>query len=160
MQETFVDIKDYEGYYEAGDLGTIRRKNSKRTVKPVRGGRRHLTVQLCVNGFKTTKYVHRLIMESFNPSFSNKDYIYHIDKDITNNALLNLRVRLSTDGVIPPPNASKAVVQMDLKGNIIKEWPSMTQVRKELGFSQSTISSVCTGRRKTAHKHLWKFKEK
>ena len=40
---------------------------------------------------------------------------------------------------------SKAVVQMTLEGEFIKEWISTQEAGRELGLHQATISKVCNG---------------
>lgn len=54
-------------------------------------------------------------------------------------------------------NNSK-VVQYDLEGNFIKEWLSMMDIQRELGYPNSNISAVCRGKQKTAYGFIWKFK--
>lgn len=55
-------------------------------------------------------------------------------------------------------NVSKPILQYDLEGNFIKEWSSSTQVKKELGFSNTNIGSCCQGKLKKAYGFIWKFK--
>lgn len=53
---------------------------------------------------------------------------------------------------------SKPVIQYDLEGKSIKEWPSIKEVYIILGIDGGNISSVCNGKSKTAGKFKWKFK--
>lgn len=53
---------------------------------------------------------------------------------------------------------SMAVLQYDLDGNLIREWPSATSVQEE-GYSQAMVSKVCRQEQITAHDFLWKYKE-
>jgi len=52
---------------------------------------------------------------------------------------------------------SKMVTQLDLKGNVIKIWNSMTQAERKGGFVQSNISSACNGNLKTHKGFKWEF---
>jgi group I intron endonuclease len=54
------------------------------------------------------------------------------------------------------PN-SKKIFQCDLNGNVIKVWPCIMDVVRELNYSAGNISSVCNGRLKTYKKSIWKF---
>lgn len=55
---------------------------------------------------------------------------------------------------------SKPVLQIDPKTNeIIKEFPSMRQVQRELGFYQSNITHCCNGKRKTCGGFKWQYKK-
>lgn len=60
---------------------------------------------------------------------------------------------------------SKPVIQLDLGGNFVKEWKSMMDIQRELGFKNGDISAVCKGAgyggyvRKTAYGFKWKYKK-
>ena len=56
------------------------------------------------------------------------------------------------------PN-SKQVCQLDLNGSLIRIWDCATDAANELGIDQSSISMVCSGRRKTAGNYVWIHKE-
>lgn len=51
-----------------------------------------------------------------------------------------------------------AVIQIDLNGNIIKEWPSITDASDCLDINNTDISRVCKGKRRSAGGYFWKFK--
>lgn len=56
------------------------------------------------------------------------------------------------------PESSKnyqKILQMDLDGNIIKEWVGVTIAAKELKISRQAITDVCYGRHKTAGGFKW-----
>lgn len=50
------------------------------------------------------------------------------------------------------------ILQKDLGNNFIKEWESISEIRKNLGFSDSKISEVCSKKRKTAYGYIWEYK--
>lgn len=52
----------------------------------------------------------------------------------------------------------KSIVQFDKDGNFIKEWGSQGDAARELKLSQSKISEVCRGNRKTHGGFIFKFK--
>lgn len=56
------------------------------------------------------------------------------------------------------PLKSKPVLQYDLQGNFVREFPSQTEVERQLGFNQSCVSRVCRGERKYYNGYIWKFK--
>jgi group I intron endonuclease len=64
---------------------------------------------------------------------------------------------------IPPNtpwgNHKKPVLQYDLEGNFIKEWPSAKNASKELSYKIQNITACCRGERETAYKHKWKYKK-
>lgn len=49
------------------------------------------------------------------------------------------------------------VLQLDLNGNTIKEWPSITDAAISLNISTSDISKVCSFKRRSAGGFLWKY---
>lgn len=53
---------------------------------------------------------------------------------------------------------SNPIIQMNLQGEFIKEWYSITSASKKLNISQGNISAVCAGKRKQAGLFLWKYK--
>jgi hypothetical protein len=55
-------------------------------------------------------------------------------------------------------NPQKPVLQFDKQGNFIKEYPSQSQASRKNKISQTNISRVCLGKRKTAGGFIWKFK--
>ena len=55
----------------------------------------------------------------------------------------------------PAPNR-KSVLQIDLDGNIIKEWNSVVEAQTELNIGG--IRNVVTGRAKTSGGFYWKYK--
>ena len=53
---------------------------------------------------------------------------------------------------------SKPILQYDLNGNLIKEWPSAIEVKRKLGFNDRNIGRCASGNRKTAYNYIWKWK--
>jgi hypothetical protein len=52
----------------------------------------------------------------------------------------------------------KPILQYDLEGNFIKEWPSIVSASKTLNVKGGNISECCRGNQKTSKKYIWKFK--
>ena len=55
----------------------------------------------------------------------------------------------------------KHIIQYDLKGNFIKEWPSASTAEKTLNTNilSSNISACANGKQKTSYGYIWKYKE-
>ncbi len=51
----------------------------------------------------------------------------------------------------------RRVLQLTKGGSLIKEWPSISSIVKELGFSISSIIHVCRKRRKTSRGFIWRY---
>ena len=54
---------------------------------------------------------------------------------------------------------STAVLQFDKQENFIAEYKSMGEAYSKTGVPSSAICEVCKGRRKSAHKFIWKYRE-
>ena len=53
---------------------------------------------------------------------------------------------------------SKTVLQIDKNtGEVIREFPSIMEVHRQLGFSQGHISQCCNGKRKTCGGFKWRY---
>lgn len=54
---------------------------------------------------------------------------------------------------------NKAVIQMDLEGNFIKVYHSISHAGRCTGVIDKNISCVCNGKRNTAGGYKWKFRK-
>ena len=54
---------------------------------------------------------------------------------------------------------SKPVLQLSLDGELIREWPSMSEIERQLGYKNQAISACCLGKRKSHKGFRWKFKD-
>lgn len=54
---------------------------------------------------------------------------------------------------------SRKIVQLDMTGNMIKEWPSITNASKSFTNPASigNIMSCCSGRRKSVYGYKWRY---
>lgn len=152
--EEFRDIPGYEGLYEVSNLGRVRRNG--KILKPSKNKKGYLQVSLCKNGTKKNARIHRLVAQSFISNPQNLPQINHKDEDKTNNAVENLEWCDSKYN--NNYSLSKPVLQYDLLGNFIREWPSMIKVEEELGIYNSSISQCCLGNLKSAGGFIWKYK--
>lgn len=102
--EYWKNIKDYEGYYQASNLGrikglerTIMRKNNRKKLipecilSPGLSSNGYLNIVLNREGKKIPKTVHRLIGITF-LGCNDFDFIDHINGIKTDNFVMNLRV--------------------------------------------------------------------
>ena len=156
--EEFRDIPGYEGMYEVSNLGRVKNVETGRILKPGKDRYGYLKVVLCKNGTRKTIKVHRLVALTFLPNPNNYPEVNHRDEDKTNNTVDNLE--WCTRDYNNNYSLAKPVLQYDLLGNFIREWPSASKVEEETGIWQTSISACCLGRYgfKTAGGYLWKFK--
>ena len=182
--EIWKDIPEFNGFYQASNLGRIKsvarfRKGKNGSLAPVKErilkaklvcG--YYQVCLCKQSIKKTCLVHRLVWETFNGTIPEGYEINHLDERPINNALSNLNLvthrenlnwgtRNERAGKVLKnrKDKSKLVLQYDLQDNFVKEYASTHQVERELGFSNGTISECCNGKVKTAYGYKWRYKE-
>ena len=180
--EVWKDIKGYEGIYQVSNLGRVKRIGcytnqsgisweSGRNLKPANNSRGYYFVQLSRNNKVSRKYVHRLVAEAFIPNPENKPTVNHINCDRSDNRSENLEwasYRENNDYSIQVMRSmgknkrnnklSRVVEQLDLHGNVLKEYPSYREAERQTGIS--AIDKVCAGAkyRKTAGGYGWRYK--
>lgn len=155
------DIEGYEGIYGITSCGRVWSYKRKKFLETgnING---YLIVGLYKNGVRKQYYVHRLVAMAYIPNPENLPQINHKDENKTNNCLQNLEwcdskynanygnrnEKVSNSKKIP-------ILQYTLNGEFVKEWPSATDVGKEV---QETICKCLKGRTKTAYGYIWKYK--
>ena len=175
MNEIWRDIVGYEGLYQVSNLGNVKSLNynktgKERNLKPGTDGSGYRFVNLCKNGKIRLFKIHRLVAQAFLENPDHKSDVNHKDENKTNNCVDNLEWMTSKENanfgtrnerlaksLINHPEKAKSVIQYSLYGKFIKEWPSMHQIERELGFSPGNISECCNKKRKTSYGYIWKF---
>lgn len=173
--EEWLQISGYEGLYEVSNYGRVKSlnylgHNKIQILKYGKDKKGYLFVILQQKGKKRTFKIHRLVATAFLENPENLPQVNHRDEDKHNNYIGNLewcnnyynahygtaidrRVEKQINGKL-----SKSVLQYDLYGNFIAEFPSASEVKRQLGFSQVCISRCCRGERKSSHGYIWKYK--
>ena len=159
--EEFRDIPGYEGMYEVSNLGRVKNVETGRILKPGKDRYGYLQLVLSKNGIMKTIKVHRLVAQAFLPNPNNYPQVNHRDEDKTNNTIDNLEwcdAKYNINYGTRTERVCKPVLQYDLLGNFIREWPSIRKVEEKLGINNGNISMCCIGNRKSAGGYIWRFK--
>ena len=166
--EIWKDIKGYEGLYQVSNLGKVKRLVGKgckkeRIIKPnlVRG---YCQVRLSKDGIVKPLYLHRIILETFNPvEGMDKLDCNHRDENKENNCLNNLEwlsrkenLNYGTRNERAAATLSKAVRCIDDK----KLYPSMREASRQTEINIGSISACCRGKQKSAGGLHWMLEEK
>ena len=161
MIEVWKDIKGYEGLYQVSNIGRVKsltRTNCRKEniLKQTNRGNGYYCVSLSKNNIVKTFCVHRLVAEAFIPNPNNFPCVNHINEDKLDNRVENLEFCTiqynSSYGSVCQrlsqihtnrTDMSKPVLQYDLEGNFIKEWPSTREIERILGYNNAFISGCC-----------------
>ena len=157
------DGEVYEGLYQVSNLGRILSLNYNNTGKPglmnpFDNGDGYLRVVLCKNREHKKCLVHRLVAFTFLENPENKPEINHIDEDKTNNRVDNLEWKWHKDNINHGTRneragkantngkCSKKVLQLSLSGELIREWPSVSECGRN-GFDKGNVCKCCNGKK-------------
>lgn len=97
--ETWKDIRDYEGLYKISNLGRIKsleridysgHKLEENLISICKSGSGYMCVNLCKNGIQKSHRLHRIIAITFIPNPNNYNQINHLDGIKLNNRIDNL----------------------------------------------------------------------
>lgn len=87
----YKDIPGYEGLYAVTTCGKVWSYRRQKFLKPYKTGRGYYTVCLIHHYDKSSRRVHRLVMETFNPVEGMRLLdVNHLDEDKSNNDISNL----------------------------------------------------------------------
>ena len=176
--EKWKTIKEFENY-QISDNGKVKRVGKynnqftewecEKILKPTKNEKGYLYVNLCKNKKIYHKYIHRLVADAYIDNPENKLCVNHIDGNKENCCVSNLEWNTYAENnihayrVLGKTNKnnkiSKPVLQYDLQGKFIKEYPSYREAKRQTGIF--AIDKVCKGQqgRKQAGGYVWKYKE-
>ncbi len=153
------EIKPIPGYpdYSVDDLGNV--YSYKRSIpyimKPLSNKLKYLRVGLFRNGKAKTLKIHRLVMLAFVGPCPTGHQVDHIDRDETNNALVNLRY------VTPKENhANKETAKGEHHGRSKLTESQVLEIYKDIRFykviaEEYGVSTVAIGKIKNGVNWAW-----
>lgn len=165
--EIWKDIKGYEGLYQVSNLGKVKRLVGKgckkeRIIKPnlVRG---YCQVRLSKDGTVKPLYLHRIILETFNPiEGMDKLDCNHRDENKENNCLNNLEWLSHKENLNYGTRNERAVSALSKAVRCIDDknfFSSVKEASRQTRISNGNISQCCNGKRKSAGGKRWCFEE-
>ena len=167
--------KTIEGYpnYEISNMGNVRR--GKRKLKNLLHKKTGYNMVCLYNESGCRRFnIHRLVAEAFIPNPNNYPVVNHKDENKQNNM-----VWVNEDGSIDYDKSNlewctqsynikygssikkireskqRGCLQMDMDGNVIKEWDCIKVAQKTLKISH--IVRCCRGKQNTAGGFKWKY---
>lgn len=181
--EQWKDIKNYEGMYQISNYGRVKSLDrlssnghliKSRYMKVSKKNNDYLYVGLSKSGVQKKYFIHRLVALAFIDNPHDFPQINHIDENKTNNYYKNLewctqkynnnygtkveRQVNNTDYTkIKRKMKCKKVMQLSLKDEIIKIYPSARAAARQLNISQGDISKIASGKGNTYKGFKWKY---
>lgn len=176
-EEIWKDIPNYEGLYQASNLGRI--KSVKRYVNTYNGKAKclklinenilkpnhtlngYLKVSLSKNGKAKTFLVHLLVARTF-IGYSILQ-IDHIDGNKQNNNISNLEYVTQKENTNRAWNKKlisrkkNEIDQYDINNNYIKTWFNAGDIERELKINHSLVIACCRGKRNKTGNYKWKY---
>lgn len=173
-----MDLKLIKGFknYQISDDGRVWSIKRNIWLKPLIGGVGYHQVSLRKDGKSYMKCIHKLVAEAFIPNPNNYTEVDHIDTDINNNTVSNLRWcnRLMNNNnpltrqhrseaskgkhhtedtkkkmsklMTNNSKISKQVYQYTLDGELVAVWKSTMDCERN-GFRHSEVGRCCNGTR-------------
>ena len=173
------EVSNYGRVKSLERIDNLGRTIKEKILKQSTNNNGYQQVCLCKNGKRKMFQVHRLVANAFIPNPNNYAEINHKDECKTNNHVSNLewcnrkyncnygsfiekhsgennpKTMFGKFGKEHP--TSKKVIQLTLENEVVRNWNSMMDIKRELGYNQGNISSCCRGRYKSAHGYKWKY---
>jgi hypothetical protein len=174
IEEIWKDIPEFIGYYQASNLGRIRRlpttvkkwngysKKQGRVIKTFLINRTgYLCFSTCACGVKKSYSVHRMVALAFLAPIEGKAHVNHIDSNRTNNKVENLEwVNISENAIhsIRSGNRTvrgqKVVVDAEIANQIRfmnETGKNQFEIAALFSINQCTVSRVINRKRQYAN---------
>lgn len=183
-KEIWKDVEDYEGIFKISNKGRLKRVKNSHNMPDnniLKGsicmhGYRYYNMKVRGKGKKNK--AHRLVAIAFLENPDNLPQVNHIDGNKLNNTAENLewcdqkhnnRHALATGlrdidmqqvrnmHKTMAKKQQRKVNQLDLDGDLIKQFDSMNEAADYFGGHSSNIRRVCKGKGKTAFGYKWEY---
>jgi len=164
LEENWKPVVGYEEWYEASDLGNIKRvKNGQGTIGgntlvPCVSDRGYYIVCLCKNGKQKTPKVHHLVAGAFIGKRKDGMEVNHKDGDKLNNHPKNLEYVTRSENMLHvfavglkshkgENNPSNKLTEEDVREiRLLLPKYTQTEIGKRFNVSQSAISLIAVGK--------------
>lgn len=159
-----IIYNEQETNYSISDKGEVRKDANNYIMKlQIQQGYKHVTLQ--INKKAKRFRVHRLVAEAFIPNPENKPYVNHIDGNRQNNLVENLEwvtpaenTQHAVSSGLMLPTRERSVVQFDLDGNKIAEFPSLREAARQTNSNDEKICVCCQLQREQHNGFQWRYK--
>lgn len=178
--EIWKDVPGFETRYQISNMGRIKSKSYIRSngfglyrtreqiIKPYKEPFGYLAIKLYKDGKCKQAKIHRLVAIAFIPNPDNKPEVDHINTNVEDNRVANLRWVTSSENKLNPitraKNAesrkvanAKPVVCYSKNGMLVGKFNSLLEAGEKLHICPTHICHCCKGKRKFAGGYKWKY---
>ena len=169
------EIPGFPGYFVSSNWNVYGRKKKAPLSPSVVAGYYRVSL-VSPDGKVINHHIHRLVAKAFVDNPDNLPHVNHKDENKLNNHADNLewctpsynnaygtKGDRTSQSQMNRADCSKAVIQYDLKGNYIAEYPSVSEAQRQTGISRTCIGNICrnVGNKtyQTAGGYIWRWRE-
>ena len=169
MIEEWKDIEGHEGEYQVSNIGNVRSLNYRNL-----GYVNNLKLNEDKNGYMRVSIlnhmyiVHRLVAIAFLENKMALLQINHKNECKSDNRVVNLEwvtskqnanygTRNKRMAVSKLNKNCKVLIQMDLQGNELNRWDSLSEMSRKLGYDKAFVARCCIGKCDTAYGYKWQY---
>lgn len=161
--ENWIPIAGWENSYQISNYLRIRRTGSNKIKKVRMNSKSYVDVPLFLGSANKYPQLHRLVAATFIQNPNNLPEVNHKNKIRWDCRVINLewttaRGNKSHGDSIFAHDYKKPIIQMDLSGEIVKEWPGISEAAREMKLSSGNLVGRCNGVGKTLGGFKWKYK--
>jgi len=151
MIENGVPVKGYPKYQVNKNGDIFGPRGNKLTPSKRSGG--YLFVRIYIDNKSSIGLtVQTIVARTFIGDVKGK-IVHHVDGDVSNNNVNNLRIMTQSDHIRLHHN--KPVVEIRIGSGYMKEWSSITEACKTMGYGGSNISHALNGKTSFAYGAYW-----
>lgn len=168
--EIWKDIKNYEGMYQISNYGRVKSFRVDKTgrLMSIHNVKGYCSIGFTVNKIKKDFYIHRLVLETFQPIDNmNLFDVNHKDEDKTNNKLDNLEWLSHKDNINYGNRNEIAAKKMSGKNNSKSKkircietgivYDAMREAERILNIPSTHICQACKHPKRTAGGFHWEY---
>ena len=163
LKEIWKPIIGYEDRYEVSNFGKVKSLKTHQVLRGEHTKDGYIRVRLWDGTCYKSRMVHCLVAEMFIPlpDSEHKYEVDHVDNNVTNNVVTNLRWLTHKENLDKSfalnhqVRPRQAVYQFDTKGCLIRQYESVNEAFRQTKIRH--ISECATGKRKTAGGFKWSY---